>query len=133
MALMYEDITGKIISSAIEVHKHLGGGFKEIIYQRALSYELGCLDLNFEEESQQEIYYKDIPKPIGRGQADFVVEDKVLIEIKAVKALDNFDMAQIIHYLKTFRIEVGLLINFGGKSLEFRRVVFTVDDSQSQA
>jgi len=121
----YSDITHKIIGCAMEVHKFLGNGYQEVIYQRALAWELRKTGLNFQREIEQPIYYKDSEKPIGTRRADFIVEDCVLVELKAVTQLDEVHWAQILNYLKAYRFEVGLLINFGGKSLEWKRFVRT--------
>ena len=121
--LKHKDITEKIIGGAFEVHKFLGNGFQEVIYQRALAYEMRVADLQFHREIEQEIFYKELEEPIGTRRADFVVEEKILVELKAVKELDDDHLAQIMNYLKAYKLEVGLLINFGGKSLKFKRVV----------
>ena len=121
--LKYKDITEKIIYGAFEVHNFLGNGFQEVIYQRALAYEFRCADLQFHREIEQEIFYKELEEPIGTRRADFVVEEKILVELKAVKELDDDHLAQILNYLKAYKLEVVLLINFGGKSLKFKRVV----------
>ena len=121
--LKYKDITEKIIGASFEVHKFLGNGFQEVIYQRALAWEFSQAGLSFAREIEQEVFYKKLSKPIGTRRADFVVEGKVLVEIKAIKELEDVHLAQILNYLKAFRLEVGLLINFGGKSLVFKRVV----------
>lgn len=121
--LKHKDITEKIIGGAFEVHKFLGNGFQEVIYQRALAYEMRLADLQFHREIEQEIFYKELQEPIGTRRADFVVEEKILVELKAVKELDDDHLAQILNYLKAYKLEVGLLINFGGKSLKFKRVV----------
>ena len=121
--LKHKDITEKIIGGAFEVHNFLGNGFQEVIYQRALAYEMRVADLQFHREIEQEIFYKELEEPIGTRRADFVVEEKILVELKAVKELDDDHLAQILNYLKAYKLEVGLLINFGGKSLKFKRVV----------
>jgi GxxExxY protein len=121
--LKYKDITEKIIGSSFEVHSFFGNGFQEVIYQRALAWEFSQAGLNFAREIEQEIYYKDLPKPIGTRRADFVVENKVLVELKTVINLEDAHLAQILNYLKAYKLEVGLLINFGSKSLTFKRVV----------
>jgi GxxExxY protein len=101
----------------------LGNGFQEIIYQRALEWELSNAMLSFAREIEQEIFYKNLSEPIGSRRADFVVEGKVLVELKAIIALDDVHTAQVLNYLKAYKLEVGLLINFGGKSLTFKRLV----------
>lgn len=125
MSLKYEDITKKIIGASFEVHKFLGNGFQEVIYQRALAYEFHQASLNFAREIEQQIYYKNLPEPIGTRRADFVVEEKILVELKATKQLEDVHFAQSLNYLKVYKLEVGLLINFGGKSLEFKRLIRT--------
>ncbi len=123
--LKYKDITEKIIGASFEVHKFLGNGFQEVIYQRALAYELAQCGLNFKREIEQEIFYKDLIEPIGKRRADFVVEEKILVEIKAIVQLEDAHLAQALNYLKAYKLEVGLLINFGSKSLTFKRLVMT--------
>ena len=119
----YSEITEKIIGAAFEVHKFLGNGFQEVIYQRALAYEMTKAGLDFSREIEQGIFYKDLPEPIGARRADFVVENKVLVELKAIIQLEEVHLAQVLNYLKAYRLEVGLLINFGSKSLTFKRLV----------
>ena len=121
--LKYKDITEKIIGVSFEVHKFLGNGFQEVIYQRALAWELAKAGLSFAREIEQEIFYKELQEPIGTRRADFVIEGKVLVELKAIILLEDVHLAQILNYLKAYKLEVGLLINFGSKSLTFKRVV----------
>jgi GxxExxY protein len=123
--LMHKDITKKIIGASFEVHKFLGNGFQEVIYQRALAYEFKLAGLAFVREIEQHIFYKNITEPIGTRRADFVVEEKVLVELKAVIELEDVHLAQIMNYLRAYKFEVGLLINFGSKSLTFKRVVLS--------
>ena len=122
---LYQDITHKIIGCGMEVHKFFGNGFQEVIYQRALGYELSKAHLGFQREIEQDIFYKDLPEPIGTRRADFIVEGKVLVELKAIIKLEEVHWAQILNYLKAYKFEVGLLINFGAKSLEWKRFVLT--------
>lgn len=121
--LKYKEITEKILGSAFEVHKFLGNGFQEVIYQRALAYEMHQAKLDFIREIEQDIYYKNLKEPIGTRRADFIVEEKILVELKAIIQLEDVHLAQTLNYLKAYRMEVGLLINFGSKSLTFRRLV----------
>ncbi len=121
--LKYKDITEKIIGASFEVHSFLGNGFQEVIYQRALAWELSQKNLEFAREIEQDIYYKNLPEPIGRRRADFVVEGKVLVELKAVIQMEDVHLAQALNYLKAYKLKVGLLINFGSKSLTFKRLV----------
>ena len=121
--LKYKDITEKIIGASFEVQKFLGNGFQEVIYQRALAWEFSKVALNYEREIEQNIFYKDLQDPIGTRRADFVVEGKVLVELKAIIVLEDVHFAQVLNYLKAYKQEVGLLVNFGSKSLTFKRLV----------
>jgi GxxExxY protein len=123
LELKHKDITEKIIGASFDVHGFLGNGFQEVIYQRALVYEFNQRHLNFAREIEQHIFYKDLPEPIGTRRADFVVEGKVLVEIKAVIELEDVHLAQVLNYLNAYKLEVGLLINFGSKSMNFKRLV----------
>jgi GxxExxY protein len=88
-----------------------------------LAWELSNAGLSFAREIEQEIFYKDFQEPIGKRRADFVKEGKVLVELKALVELEDVHMAQVLNYLKAYKLEVGLLINFGSKSLIFKRLV----------
>lgn len=121
--LKHKEITEKIIGAGFDVHSFLGNGFQEVIYQRALAWEMLQRNLEFAREIEQDIYYKDLPEPIGTRRADFVVEGKVLVELKAIIQLEDVHLAQALNYLKAYKLEVGLLINFGSKSLTFKRLV----------
>ncbi|MBK9015815.1 MAG: GxxExxY protein [Saprospiraceae bacterium] len=123
--LKHGDLTQKIIGCAFEVHKFLGNGFQEVIYQRALAYEFRKAGLDFSREIEQDIFYKDLEEPIGTRRADFVVDGKVLVELKALIKLEDHPLGPRLNYLKAYRLEVGLLINFGSKSMEFKRLVLT--------
>ena len=122
---LYNDITSKIIGACYEVHNFFGNGFQEVIYQRALSWEFDQADLSFSREIEQDIYYKQLSAPIGTRRADFVVENKILVEIKAVSQLEDVHQAQVLNYLKAYKLELGLLINFGSKSLQIKRLILT--------
>jgi GxxExxY protein len=121
--LKHRDITEKIIGCAFEVHKFLGNGFQEVIYQRALALEFNNAKLDYSREAEQPIFYKNYKEDIGTRRADFIVAGKVLVELKAIVQLDDVHLAQILNYLKAYKFEVGLLINFGSKSMTFKRVV----------
>lgn len=123
--LLYKEITEKVIGASFDVHSFLGNGFQEVIYQRALAYEMSQRNLEFAREIEQHIFYKDLQEPIGTRRADFVVEGKVLVEIKAIKELEDVHMAQALNYLKAYKLEIGLLINFGSKSLTFKRLILS--------
>jgi GxxExxY protein len=119
MAMQHSDITQRIIGCAMRVHSTLGNGFQEVIYQRALALEMEAGGLNFEREKSMSIYY--LGKDIGTRRVDFFVEDCVMVELKAVIQLEDVHYAQARNYLEAYHTEVGLLINFGAKSLEFKR------------
>ncbi len=121
--MKYQEITEKIIGCAFEVHKFLGNGFQEVIYERALALEMTKAKLAYGMEVEIPIFYKDFTEPIGLRRADFIVEEKVLIELKAVTKMEDVHLAQALNYLKAYRLEVGLLINFGAKSLELKRLI----------
>ena len=114
------DVTARIIAAAQEVHHTLGPGFEEVFYQRALAMELPAQGLGFSGEVWMEVHYKD--KKLGSKRGDFIIEG-VMVEIKAKAALDEVDFIQTLSYLKASGFEVGLLLNFGAKSLEIRRLV----------
>jgi len=117
---MYEEITKKIIGCAMKVHSTLGNGFQEVIYQRALAIEMEYQALQFEREKEMEIFYRD--KNIGTRRVDFFVEGKIMVELKAVIDLEDVHLAQAMNYLEAYNMEIGLLINFGSKSLQYKRV-----------
>ena len=119
----YSDITATIIGAALEVHKTLGNGFQEVIYQRALAIELAENGLSFSREFEMPVEYKG--KQIGTRRVDFFIENKVMVEIKAVIKLEDVHLAQSINYLEAYKLEIGLLLNFGAKSLQFKRLMKT--------
>ena len=116
----YKEITEKIIGSAMRVHAALGNGFQEVIYQRALEIELDESGLKFARELNMPVYYK--AKQIGERRVDFFVEEKIMVEIKAIIQLENVHLAQAKNYLEAYNMQVGLLINFGTISLQFKRI-----------
>ncbi len=113
-------LTHKIIGCAMEVHTILGNGFQEVIYQRALTLEFKMRDIDYEREKEMDIYYKE--KHIGTRRVDFFVEKKVMVELKAIENLQGVHKAQAINYCEAYNIKDGLLIHFGGTSLDFKRV-----------
>jgi len=115
------ELTGKIIGCALEVHKLLGNGFQEVIYQRALEIEMRLQGLAFSREQEMSILYKT--EYIGTRRVDFFVEEKVMVELKAVVQLEDVHLAQAINYLEAYGLDIGLLINFGNTSLQFKRVM----------
>ncbi len=104
----------------MEVHKHLGNGFQEVIYQRALEIEMASQGIDFSREFEMKISYKD--HEIGTRRVDFFVEDKIMVEIKALINLEDVHLAQAMNYVEAYHLEIGLLINFGAKSLQHKRV-----------
>jgi len=113
-------ITHKIIGCAMQVHNTLGNGFQEVIYQRALAIEMELAELSFQREMEMSIKYRD--KHIGLRRVDFFVEGCVMVELKAMEKIEDVHKAQAINYLEAYNIADGLLINFGGLSLEFKRL-----------
>ena len=117
----YSELTGKIIGCAMEVHKRLGNGFQEVIYQRALEIEMKLTGIEFNREHEMPIFYRD--EQIGTRRVDFLVGGLVSVELKALTKLEDVHLAQAINYLEAYNLEIGLLINFGAKSLEYRRLI----------
>jgi len=118
--MKYEELTGTIIEAAYKVHNSLGFGFLENVYQNALSVELKKRQIDHETEKHLKVYYEK--ELVGDYKADIVVDDKVILELKAIKDLNSAHESQLVNYLKATGIEVGLLINFGN-SVEIRRKV----------
>ncbi|MBK9412280.1 MAG: GxxExxY protein [Bacteroidetes bacterium] len=118
--MKHEDITHKIIGCAMKVHSTLGNGFQEVIYQRALAIELFKKDLRYKREMEMQIFYDG--RILGTRRVDFFVEDGIMVEIKAVIKLEDVHLAQAMNYCQAYNLPIGLLINFGAKSLEFKRV-----------
>ena len=112
----------------MKVHRYFGIGFPEIVYKRALMIELKKMDISYKEEVERPILYDC--KIIHKRRLDLLVEDIVLVELKALKEVDKAEMNQVLNYLRVFKIEVGLLLNFGTPSLFFKRYIHTVN-SQS--
>ena len=118
----FSDITGKIIAAAYTVHRELGPGFEERIYQRALALELPAHGLEFSREVWMDVHYRG--SHVGRKRVDFVIED-VMVEIKAKAMIEDVDVVQTLSYLKASGFEVGLLLNFGSASMGIKRVIHT--------
>ena len=117
----HSELTGQIIGCAMEVHSFLGNGFQEVIYQRALAIEMGLQHISYNREFEMKILYKG--EDIGTHRVDFFVADLIMVEIKAVKELEDVHLAQAINYLEAYGLDIGLLINFGNRSLQFKRVM----------
>ena len=104
----------------MKVHRTLGNGFQEVIYQRALAIEMRKQNLDFERELEMPVMYEE--QQVGTRRVDFFVENKIMVELKALTQLENVHLAQALNYLEAYRIEIGLLINFGSTSLQFKRL-----------
>jgi GxxExxY protein len=115
-----DGLTYKIIGCAMKVHSALGNGFQEVIYQRALAIEMEKQGLSFAREMEMEIFYEGIQ--IGTRRVDFFVEDKIMVELKALIKLEEVHLAQAMNYCQAYNLPIGLLINFGAKSMEYKRV-----------
>jgi GxxExxY protein len=116
----YAELTRRIIGAAMEVHNRLGPGFQELIYQRALAIELPYHELLFQREFEMPIFYRE--QQIGTRRVDFLVENTISVELKALTQLEDVHLAQAINYLEAYNLEVGLLINFGTARLQFHRL-----------
>ncbi|QQS28039.1 MAG: GxxExxY protein [Sphingobacteriales bacterium] len=117
----YSELTAKIIGCAMTVHSELGNGFQELIYQKALAIELSLQGISFSREYEMPVYYKQ--QQIGTRRVDFLVEGFIALELKAVTQLEDVYLAQAINYLEACDLEIGLLVNFGAKSLQFKRII----------
>ena len=116
----YSGLTGRVIGCAMTVHSALGSGFQEVIYQRALAMEMDDQGLSFSREHEMPIYYKE--RQVGTRRVDFLVDSTVSVELKAITKFEDVHLAQAINYLEAYDLEVGLLFNFGARSLDFKRV-----------
>ena len=116
----YAEITKKIIGAAMKVHSVLGNGFQEVIYQRAMEIEMPKWELGFVREFSMPIFYDDIV--IGERRVDFFVEGLISVELKAREVLESTHYSQARNYLEAYNLEIGLLLNFGGMSLEYKRL-----------
>lgn len=118
---MFDDrLTYRVIGCAMKVHNTLGSGFQEVIYQRALAIEMSRARIDFGREVEQTIYYEGIE--IGSRRADFIVDNRVVVELKALASLEDIHLVQAKNYLVAYGFDIGLLINFGGQRLEYKRV-----------
>ncbi|OGH24524.1 MAG: hypothetical protein A3B47_03960 [Candidatus Levybacteria bacterium RIFCSPLOWO2_01_FULL_39_24] len=121
MKYLYSDLTEKIIGAAINVHKELGPGHPEKIYQRALSEELKKQEIPFNREEKFRVFYNN--KDIGYEVMDFCAYDKIAIELKAVREIIDLHSKQLVSYLKGRRLRLGLILNFGKSKIEIKRVI----------
>ena len=115
-----DDLTYKIIGCAMKVHATLGNGFQEVIYQRALKIEMEKQGLSFQRELEMPLFYDN--QPIGSRRVDFLVENQVIVELKAVIQLEAVHLAQGLNYLVAYKVDKGLLLNFGAQSIEIKRL-----------
>jgi GxxExxY protein len=129
--MILDEITYKINGCAMKVHNTLGNGFQEVIYQRCLAIELSKAGLSFEREKEQPIYYEGIE--IGTRRADFIVENQVVVELKALINLEDVHLAQVKNYVVAYDFSVGLLINFGATSLQFKKIFHPKDKLKNPA
>ena len=118
---IHSDITAEILNVAFEVHKIIGPGFVEAVYLRSMIVEFGLRNIEADQEIELPIYYKSVR--VGSRRADLLIKKKVFIELKAITELNDTHLAQAINYLEAFNLDVGLLINFGSKSLLYKRVI----------
>ena len=118
--MKYKEITHQIIGCAMKVHTTLGNGFQEVIYQRALAIEMANQGLSFKREMEMDIYY--VNEHIGTRRVDFFVEDVIMVELKALIMLEDVHLSQAMNYCQAYNLPIGLLINFGGRSLQYKRV-----------
>ncbi len=118
--MKYEAITRNIIGCAMKVHSTLGNGFQEVIYQRALAIEMQKQNINFQREMEMTIFYEGFD--IGTRRVDFFVEEFIMVELKALTKIEDVHLAQAMNYCQAYNLPVGLLLNFGSRILEFKRV-----------
>ncbi len=116
----HSETTSKIIGCAMEVHNTLGNGFQEVVYQRCMAIEMENQGMEFAREQEIPIFYKEIQ--VGTRRVDSLVNSQIMVELKTIAALEDVHIAQCLNYLEAYNLEVGLLINFGGRKLEFRRL-----------
>jgi GxxExxY protein len=117
---VHSELTGTIIGCAMTVHNALGKGFQEFIYQRCLAIEMNKHHLTFARELEMSIYYDGIK--VGKRRVDFLVEDNVMVELKAVPEIQGAHISQTLNYLEAYKLQTGLFINFGASSLQFKRL-----------
>ena len=118
---IHSDITSEILNVAFEVHKIIGPGFVESVYLRAMLVEFGLRSIEVDSEIELPVFYKSVK--VGSRRADLLIKKKVIVELKAVAELNDNHLAQAINYLEAFNLDVGLLLNFGSKSLQYKRVI----------
>ena len=120
--LLYEDLTGKIRQAAFEIHNYFGNGFLEKVYENTLIYKLRQLEIKCEQQVPLKVYFED-NVVVGEYFADIVVENKIILELKAIENLNKIHYAQVKNYLKATKYKLGIIINFGKPILEFKRII----------
>ena len=118
--MIQDQLTYDVIGCAMKVHNTLGSGFQEVIYQRCLAIEMDSAGLDFGREVDQPIYYEGIE--VGTRRADFIVANRIVVELKALIALEDIHIAQVRNYLRVYGFQTGLLLNFGSSRLEYKRI-----------
>ncbi len=118
--MIKDSLTYQIIGCAMEVHKRLGNGFQEVIYQRCLAIEFESAGINFGREVEQPVFYRGVE--VGTRRADFIVANQVVVELKALTHLEDVHIAQAKNYVVAYDFKIGLLINFGANRLEYKRI-----------
>jgi GxxExxY protein len=119
--LLYKDLSYLVVGAAIEVHKILGPGFLENVYEQALAHEFTLRGIQYVRQALMEVRYKEIR--VGKYWADFVIDGKIILEIKATAAFAPGHEAQVLHYLAATRLRLALLLNFGTESLQVKRII----------
>jgi len=117
----HKELTGKIIGAAMEVYNTLGCGFLESVYEEALAVEFGLQSVKFERQKSLDVFYKGTK--VKQFACDFLAADTVLVELKAIKNLTAVETGQVLNYLKSTNLKLGLLLNFGARSLQYKRVI----------
>ena len=118
--MIQDQLTYDVIGCAMKVHNTLGSGFQEVIYQRCLAIEMDRAGLDFGREVEQPIYYEGIE--VGTRRADFIVDNRIVVELKALTALEDIHIAQVRNYVRVYGFQTGLLLNFGASRLEYKRI-----------
>ena len=125
--LLYKELSYQIRGAAIEVRKNYGSGHKEVLYQRAFAEELSLRKIKYEQEKSIKIHSPKTSKVIGSYQPDFIIEDKIIVELKALEQLPKKMIDQLYSYLRNSRYELGFLVNFGSDGVDIKRVIYTND------
>ena len=121
--LLYAEITRGIIGSAMEVYNYLGHGFLESVYEESLAIEFNLRGISFQKQAPIKVYYKKVLAK--EFVCNFIIDGCVIVELKAIKKISNIEHAQVLNYLKATGLKVGLLLNFGSGSLEYKRLINT--------